>query len=122
MLDQLKAMGALAGILKDKERLRQMTEQFKEKMERTRVTGAAGGGAVRVTISGKLRVTDVEIQPALARSLGSDDAARIQLQNLFIEATNDALERVQELIQAEAARRAQELGLPDMPGLSNLMR
>lgn len=118
MFDQFKAMGALAGLLKDKDRLRQMTEQFKEKMERTRVTGAAGGGAVRVTISGKLRVTDIEIQPAL----GSGDASRVELQNLLIEATNDALERVQELIQAEATRRAQELGLPDMPGLSTLMR
>ncbi len=122
MFDQFKAMGALAGLLKDKDRLREMTEQFKEKMERTRVTGAAGGGAVRVTISGKLRVTDIEIQPALASAMGSGDASRVELQNLLIEATNDALERVQELIQAEAARRAQELGLPDMPGLSNLMR
>lgn len=122
MLEQFKAMGALAGLLKDKERLREMTEQFKEKMERTRVTGAAGGGAVRVTISGKLRVTDVQIQPALASSLGASDAAREQLQAMIQEATNDALERVQEMIQAEAARRAQELGLPDMPGLSNLLR
>lgn len=122
MFDQFKAMGALAGLLKDKDRLRQMTEQFKEKMERTRVTGAAGGGAVRVTISGKLRVTDIEIQPALASAMGSGDASRVELQSLLIEATNDALERVQELIQAEAGRRAQELGLPDMPGLSNLMR
>ena len=122
MFDQLKAMGAVAGLLKDKERLRAMTEQFKDKMERTRVTGAAGGGAVRVTISGKLRVTDVEVMPALASSLGVEDSGRIQLQNLILEATNDALERVQALIQEEAARRAQELGLPDMPGLGNLLR
>jgi len=122
MFDQLKAMGAVAGLLKDKERLREMTEQFKDKMERTRVTGAAGGGAVRVTISGKLRVTDVEVMPALSSSLGVDDSGRVQLQNLILEATNDALERVQALIQEEAARRAQELGLPDMPGLGNLLR
>ena len=108
MFDQLKAMGAVAGLLKDK-------------MERTRVTGAAGGGAVRVTISGKLRVTDVEVMPALASSLGVEDSGRIQLQNLILEATNDALERVQALIQEEAARRMQELGLPDMPGLGNLL-
>lgn len=122
MFDQLKAMGAVAGLLKDKERLRQMTEQFKDKMERTRVTGAAGGGAVRVTISGKLRVTDVEISPALGSSMGSGDAGRLPLQELILEATNDALERVQLLIQEEAARRAKELGLPDMPGLGNLLR
>ena len=121
MFDQLKAMGAVAGLLKDKERLRAMTEQFKDKMERTRVTGAAGGGAVRVTISGKLRVTDVEVMPALSSSLGVDDSGRVQLQNLILEATNDALERVQALIQEEAARRMQELGLPDMPGLGNLL-
>lgn len=118
----MKAMGAVAGLLKDKERLRQMTEQFKDKMERTRVTGAAGGGAVRVTISGKLRVTDVEISPVLGSSMGSGEAERVQLQELILEATNDALERVQLLIQEEAARRAKELGLPDMPGLGNLLR
>jgi len=119
MFDQLKAMGAVAGLLKDKERLRAMTEQFKDKMERTRVTGAAGGGAVRVTISGKLRVTDVEVMPALLG--GAEDSGRVQLQNLILEATNDALERVQALIQEEATRRMQELGLPDMPGLGNLL-
>lgn len=117
----MKAMGAVAGLLKDKERLRQMTEQFKDKMERTRVTGAAGGGAVRVTISGKLRVTDVEVTPALLGGAASD-AGRVALQNLILEATNDALERVQVLIQEEAARRARELGLPDMPGLGNLLQ
>lgn len=122
MFDQLKAMGAVAGLLKDKERLRQMTEQFKDKMERTRVTGAAGGGAVRVTISGKLRVTDVEVMPALAASIGDDEPRRLELQGLIQDATNDALERVQVLIQEEAARRAQELGLPDLPGLGNLLR
>ena len=120
MFDQMKAMGQLAGLLKNKDRLKQIAEEFKEKVDRISVTGTAGGSAVRVTVSGKMRVTNVSIDPAAASAAG-DAASRDMLQGLILDATNDALAQVQAIIAEEARRYADELGLPQMPGLERML-
>ncbi len=120
MLDQFKAMGALAGLMKDKDRLRQLAEEFGEKLERIEVEGEAGGGAVRVRVSGKLRVTDVFLDPALIAGLQVEGGGREMAQALILEATNNALQLAQAMVQEEARRQAEELGLPDMPGMDRM--
>ncbi|MBL0927976.1 MAG: YbaB/EbfC family nucleoid-associated protein [Phycisphaerales bacterium] len=120
MFEQMKAMGAIAGLLKNKERIRETAAKVKERLAATEVTGAAGGGAVKVTISGSLRVTRVEIDRSVASGMGASDDARARAEALLAEAANDALERVQKVIRDEAAREARELGLPDLPGLDKL--
>lgn len=121
MFDQMKAMGAIAGLMKDKDRLREMGERFQEKLERMQVTGTAGGSAVRVTVSGKMRVLDVHLDPALIAGLEVGEGGRTMAQSLIEEATNDALTRVQVLIREEARRMSEELGLPDIPGVDKLL-
>lgn len=122
MLDQFKAMGAVAGLLKDKERLREIADAFKAKLERIRVEGESGGGAVRVTVSGQMRVTNVHLDPALIAGLRADEGnGREMAQTLIEEATNDALAKAQMLVQQEAQRQAEELGLPSIPGMASLL-
>lgn len=121
MFDNLKAMGAVAGLLKNKEKLREVTERFQEKLERMSVTGVAGGSAVRVTVSGKMKVTEVFLDPALIAGLQAGDGGREMAQALIAEATNDAITRVQSMVRDEAEREAQELGLPGLPGLDGLL-
>lgn len=121
MFDQLKAMGAIAGLMKDKERLRETVERFREKTARLSVTGEAGGGAVRVTVSGQLRITAVHLDPALIAGLQSGEGGRAMAQSLIRDATNDALTRAQALIHEELNREAQSLGLPAIPGLGAMM-
>jgi hypothetical protein len=121
MFDQLKSMGAVASLLRDKERMRQISEEFQAKLERISVTGVAGGSAVRVTVSGKLRVTDVFVDPAVIAGMNADDVTGGNggaelAQTLIQDATNDALTRAQQRVAEEASRLAEELGLPDMPG------
>lgn len=123
MFDQLKAMGALAGLMKDKDRLRQVMERFREKLERISVTGSSGGGAVRVTMSGHLRVTSVFLDPALIAGLGAGEGGRAMAQSLIQDAVNDAIAQAQALVHEEANRQAQELGLPGLgsvPGMPAL--
>lgn len=120
MFDQFKAMGAIAGLMRDKEKVRAAIERFRESMERLVVVGSAGGGAVRVTVSGKLRVTDVHFDPALVAGLQTGEGGRAMAQALIAEATNDALAKAQAIIQQEADRQAKDLGLPGMPGLDML--
>lgn len=121
MFDQFKALGALAALMKDKERLREVAERFRDRLQRISVVGSAGGGAVRVTMSGQLRVTDVTLDPALMAGLETGEGGRAMAQTLIQDAINDAIAQTQILVQQEAQRQAKELGLGDLgdslPGL-----
>lgn len=121
MFEQFKAMGAIAALMKDKDRLRETIEEFKAKTASISVTGSAGGGAVRVTVSGTLRVTDVHLDPALVAGLQHGEGGRTMAQALIRDAVNDALHQAQALVHEEADRRARDLGLPGLPGLGSML-
>lgn len=56
------------------------------------VSGSAGGGALKVTITGDQRCTAVEIDPALLETADVD-----MLQDLVLTALNNALEESRQL-------------------------
>ena len=73
--------------------------------------GEAGGGAVRVTVGSELKVTRIEIAPAVVAGMTSGAAALQQIEELIADATNDALKRAQERIKEAIDREAKELGI-----------
>lgn len=115
MLNQMKAMGAVAGLLKNKEKLKEQAEEVKVKLETTRVFGEAAGGAVRVTCTCRLVVERIEIAPALASS-----AEHAELENLVEEGVNDALTKAQDGAKAIIAQAAEEMGLGEIIGQGDL--
>ena len=120
MLDSFKMAGALAGLMKNKEALKNAAERVKAKLGDARATGIAGGGAVSVTVSGQMKVVRVELSPALAQHMG-DLGSRTMAESLIAQAMNDALAQAQALAQKELAKEAEALGLPNMPGLEGLL-
>ncbi len=122
MFDNLKAMGAMAGLMKNKDRLREVGERVKEKMARARVTGQAGGGAARAVVSGQMRVVEIELSGPLVAGMAADDKTRALAGTLITEAVNSALEQAQRMLQEEISKEARELGLPDLPGLGDLLK
>jgi hypothetical protein len=122
MFEQMKAMGAVAGLLKNKEKLQQVGDEFRERIGKLRVTGVGGGSAVRVTITGQLEVTEVHIEPSALTGAAQDgEQGRAMLQSLVQEATNDAIKRVQALIAEEARKLSDELDLPPLPGFEKML-
>lgn len=124
MFDQMKAMGALAGLLKDKEKMQRIAEEFQEKLERISVIGTSGGGAVRVTVSGKMRVTEVFLDPSLVAGMargGEGDGGREMAESLVREATNEALLLAQQRVKEEAQRISEDLGVPEIPGMDRML-
>ncbi|MFG0257428.1 MAG: YbaB/EbfC family nucleoid-associated protein, partial [Phycisphaerales bacterium JB043] len=119
MFDQLKAMGAVAGLLKNKDKLRRMGEELRATLEETVVVGESGGGAVRVRMSGRMRVREITIDPAVLSGL-QDEASRSQAETLVAEAINDALQQAEQVVKRESARAAEEAGLPPMPELERM--
>lgn len=121
MFDQFKAMGAVAGLMKDKDRLREVSERVRTRLEAVRAEGRAGGGAVRVEVSGVGVVLSVHIEPAMAVGF-ADDESRGAAELLIAEAVNDGIAKAKEAAQSIIEDEAEELGLGDMlPKLRGLL-
>ncbi len=81
--------------------------RVQEELASDLVSASAGGGAVRVTITGGLTVTDVVID---ARAVDPDDVG--MLQDMVVAAVNEALREAQDLANTKMSRVMGGLGLP----------
>ena len=78
-----------------------------EELETISVQGSAGGGVVRITMSGKQEVTGVIIEPEAAEDLEL-------LQDLVAAALNDALNRTKELAAEKMSALTGGLNIPGL--------
>jgi DNA-binding YbaB/EbfC family protein len=78
-------------------------------LEQEEVQASAGGGAVKVVVSGQQKLLSIAIDPDVA----GDDVE--MLQDLVVAAVNDAMDRSRELAAERMQSVAAGLGLP--PGL-----
>ena len=83
-------------------------QKIQEELETLTVQGSAGGGAVKVVMSGKQTVESVTIEPEAAEELD-------MLQDLIAAAVNDAFNKTQEI--ASQKMNAVTGGL-NIPGLT----
>ena len=95
-------------MLQQVQKMQSRVAKVQAQLEQEQVDASAGGGAVKVVVTGQQRLVSVTVDP--------DAAADVEmLQDLVVAAVNEALERSRQL----AADRMQEvtagLGLP--PGL-----
>ena len=81
--------------------------RVQEELNSDLVTASAGGGAVKVSITGGLTVTNVVIDP---RAVDPEDVE--MLQDMVVAAVNEALREAQELANSKMSRVMGGLGLP----------
>ncbi|MGD0878849.1 MAG: YbaB/EbfC family nucleoid-associated protein [Anaerolineales bacterium] len=84
--------GGQAGMMQQLQRLQQQMAEAQEQLALEKVEATAGGGAVKVTMSGDQKCQSVEIAPDL---LKEGDAE--MLQDLVLAAVNLALDKSREL-------------------------
>lgn len=120
MFEHLKMAGALAGLMKNKEALREAGERIRTRLAEVRASGSAGGGAVHVTASGEMKILTIRLEPALAAGL-ADTGNRAHAEELIAEAVNSALEQAKDLAQKVAVKEADALGLPGIGGLAGML-
>lgn len=93
-------------LMKQLQSVQSKMEEAQQALAQEDVTGEAGAGLVKVTISGRHQVRRVQIDPSL---LGDD---RALLEDLVAAATNDALRRVETLVQERMGSMAAGMGMP----------
>jgi DNA-binding YbaB/EbfC family protein len=84
--------GGQAGMMQQLQRLQQQMAEAQEKIAEETVSATAGGGAVKVIMTGDQKCQSVEIDPALLK-----DADAEMLQDLVLTAINLALDKSREL-------------------------
>ena len=80
-------------MMKQAQQLQAQMEKAKEELEEARVTGSAGGGAVKVTVSGTKRFISVEIKPEVV-----DPEDVEMLEDLITAAANEAYAEAEGLV------------------------
>ena len=86
--------GGQSGMMQQIQRLQQQMAEAQERLAVETVSATAGGGAVKVTMTGDQKCQSVEIAPELLK-----DADAEMLQDLVLTAVNLALDKSRELQQ-----------------------
>ena len=100
--------GNLAGLMQQAQKMQEELQKAQEELAKLTVTGEAGGGLVKVTMTGKHAVRRVEIDPSLL-----DD--REMLEDIVAAAINDAVNRVASTMQERMSDMTSGIPLP--PGM-----
>src|SRR5512145_1729395 len=86
------AGGGQGGMMAQIQRLQQQMQEAQEQLAVETVTATAGGGAIKVTMTGDQKCKSVEINPELVKDMDAE-----MLQDLVLSAVNMALDQSREL-------------------------
>jgi len=100
----------LQKMMQQAQQMQQKIQELQSKLETVEMDGAAGGGAVKVRLSGKNRALKVEIDSSL---LKADE--KETLEDLLVVAWNDARAKLDEQAGEQMNVLSSGLNLP--PGL-----
>jgi len=92
-------------MLKNPQALRAQAEEMQKKMSSLRATGQAGGGMVKITLSGNMDLIDCYISPEM-----SEFKDIPLLQDLIKAAHHNAAEKIKEAIQNEVTGTMGNIG------------
>lgn len=99
-------------IAKMAQQMQSQMAQAQAELKEMTLEATAGGGAVRVVITGAGEIRLIEIDPAAV-----DPAEVEMLQDLVTAAVNDAIAQSKELERERMGKVAGGMGLPGLPGI-----
>ena len=101
-------MKNLGNMLKQAQQMQSRMQEMQAKLEATEVEGQAGGGMVKVTLTGRMECRAVRIDPSV---LGDAE----MLEDLVTAAMNDAVNKANE--ESQKRMSAATAGMPVPPGM-----
>ncbi|MDY4690675.1 MAG: YbaB/EbfC family nucleoid-associated protein [Atopobiaceae bacterium] len=96
-------------MMKQARKMQEQLAQTQEKLAQTEVSASAGGGSVKVTATGDLRLTSVTISPD---AVDPDDVD--MLQDMVLAAVNEALDSAQQLAAQQMGAITGGLNIPGL--------
>ncbi len=102
-------MNNMQGMMKQMQKMQKEMEKEQEKLKEEKIEGTAGGGMVTVVVSGHKEVLDVIVKEEV---VDPDDVE--MLQDLIVAATNEALNKADELSSDRLGKHTKGLNIPGM--------
>src|SRR5699024_8193911 len=97
----------MQNMMKQMQKMQKKMEEEQQKLKEEQIEGTAGGGMVKVTVSGHKEILDVEINEEVV-----DPEDIEMLQDLITAATNDALSKADELVSEKLGQHTKGLNIP----------
>lgn len=99
--------GGMAQLMRQANQMQIKMKKLQEELAQRTFEGTAGGGAVKVTVTGENLVKSVAIDPEV---ISKDDAE--MLQDLILAATNDALKVAKDTSSKEMEKITGGMNIP----------
>ena len=96
-------------MMKQMQKMQKKMAEEQEKLKDEKVEGSAGGGMVKVVVTGHKEVVDVVIDE---EAVDPDDVE--MLQDLVLAATNEAMNKADELTSERLGKHTKGLNIPGM--------
>ncbi|PKU49708.1 YbaB/EbfC family nucleoid-associated protein [Lysinibacillus fusiformis] len=103
----MRGMGNMQGMMKKMQKMQKEMMEAQEALNAEQFEGVAGGGMVKVTVSGQREVVSVNLDETVV-----DPEDIEMLQDLIVIATNEALKKVEEKTNSTMGKFTQGLNLP----------
>lgn len=102
--------GGMGNMMKQIQKLQKQMLEAQEKINQMTVEASAGGGVVKVVVTGKKEVKSITLAP---EAVDPDDVE--MLQDMILTAINEAMQKADKMAEDEMKKVTG--GLPKIPGL-----
>lgn len=102
-------MRNMAQMMKQVQKMQKEMLKAQEELKQKTVEATAGGGMVKVVASGDKRILEVKINE---EAVDPDDVE--MLEDLILAATNEALKKVDELVEQDLGKFTKGLNIPGL--------
>lgn len=96
-------------MMKQAQQMQSKMSKMQEQLADETVDASVGGGVVTVTVNGKQEVVDIDIEPD---AVDPDDAE--MLEDLILAATNEAMRKVQDMVDKKMGQLTGGMNIPGM--------
>lgn len=105
----MMGMGNMQKMMKQVQKMQADMAKLQEELGDKTVEASAGGGMVRVIVSGKQEIKEISISP---EAVDPEDIE--MLQDMILAAVNEGLRKSQEMVAAEMAKVTGGLKIPGL--------
>lgn len=105
----MRGMGNYQNMMRQVQKMQKKMQEAQEKLGEEIIEGTAGGGLVRVIVSGHKEVLEVKLDEDVV-----DPEDVEMLQDLIVTAVNDAMEKVDERINQTMGQFTKGMNIPGL--------
>lgn len=101
--------GNMGNMMKQMQKMQKKMEEMQKQLEESEVEASAGGGAVTCKVNGKKEVLNITLDESVV-----DPEDIEMLQDLIVAAVNEALRKVDEMMETEMRKLTGGMNLPGL--------